>query len=60
MTQQQAADVLGVSQQIVSQDLQRNIVYTPKVCKPPRKVIQYKISQYTKPETAAQKIRDVS
>ena len=29
-----------------------------KDCTPKRKVIQYKISQYTKPETAAVKIRD--
>ena len=58
MTQQQAAEVLGVDQKTISRDLGRNTVMTPKVSKPQRKRIIYQISQYTKPETAAQKIRD--
>lgn len=58
LTQQQIADQLGVSQQRVGQNLQENRVYTQKTSKPPRKVVQYKISQYTTPDTAAQKIRD--
>lgn len=33
--------------------------YTPKTEQKPRKVIQYRISQYTKPETAARRIREV-
>lgn len=54
-TQQAIADELGVSQPTIANDLSENGVYTPKTDKP-RKVIQYKISQYTKPETAAEKI----
>jgi predicted XRE-type DNA-binding protein len=56
-TQQQIADELGVSQQTVSRDLLKKSVYTQKMSKQPRKVVQYKISQYTDPKTAAQKIR---
>jgi len=56
-TQQAIADELGVDQKTVSRDLGNNTVYTPEVPKERRKVIQYKISQYTTPETAAQKIR---
>jgi len=39
----------------VHDDVSGNRVYTPKP-DTPRKVAQYKISQYTKPATAAEKI----
>jgi predicted transcriptional regulator len=56
-TQQQIADELGVTQRTVSTDLEENRVITPKTSKP-RKVIGYRITEYTKPETAAQKLID--
>ena len=60
-TQQQIAEELGVSQQTVSVDLSlpEKEVITLKTGKEPRKVIGYRITQYTKPETAARRIREV-
>jgi len=55
-TQAQIGDMVGLSQGRVAQVLLENRVYTPKT-NTPRKVAQYKISQYTKPATAADKIR---
>jgi len=51
------AEELGVSHTTVRRDreVEQNRVYTQK-CSTPRKVAQYKISQYTKPATAAEKI----
>jgi hypothetical protein len=56
-TQQQVAEAVGCTQGRVSQ-LLKNGVYTPKINnpKPKRQVLQYKITQYTKPETAAKRI----
>ena len=55
MTQQAIADELGVSQRTVSDDLlAEKSVMTQKTAKP-RKAA-YQISEYTKPETAAEKI----
>lgn len=55
MTQQAIADELGVSQRTVSDDLlAEKSVMTQKTAKP-RKAV-YQISEYTKPETAAEKI----
>jgi transcriptional antiterminator len=55
MTQQAIADELGVSDRTVRSDLkaEEKSVMTQKPSAP-RKVTQYKISEYTKPETAAQ------
>jgi hypothetical protein len=53
------AEELGVSQRTVSDDLAENRVITEKPAKEPRKVIGYRITQYTKPETAARRIREV-
>lgn len=55
-TQQQIADEFGVSSRTVIRDIQgdKNSVYTPKVSQS-RDVTQYNITEYTKPETAAQK-----
>ena len=60
-TQQEIAEELGVSQQTVSSDLSlpEKEVITPKAGKEPRTVIGYRITQYTKPETAARRIREV-
>jgi len=58
-TQQQIADELGVSRRTVNSDISaENTVQTPKPAQEKRKVIQYTITQYTTPETAANKIRD--
>lgn len=51
-TQQQIAEELGVSAKTVQRDSDRNTVITEKVSST-RKVIGYRITQYTKPETAA-------
>ena len=59
MTQQAIADEVGKAQQTVSDVLTGKQVRTPKTGKPKRKVIRYEISQYTKPETAARRIREV-
>ena len=58
-TQQEIAEVLGVDQKTISRDLGRNEVITQKMPKEPRTVIGYRITQYTKPETAARRIREV-
>ena len=58
MTQQQIADRLGVNQRTVSSDLEEKSVMTQKVSKEPRRRGVYQISQYTKPSTAAAKIRE--
>jgi len=60
-TQQQIADALGVSRRTVCSDLDcaENTVITQKPAQQPRKVIGYRITQYTKPETAAKRIRDI-
>ena len=55
-TQREIAEELGVSQKTVSNALVKKSVYTQKITKEKRKVKQYKISQYTQPETAAAKI----
>jgi predicted transcriptional regulator len=61
LTQQEIADELGVHRNTVNSDLcTKNEVYTKEIVhKEPRKVTQYKISQYTKPEVAAKKIREI-
>ena len=60
MTRRQIADELGVHRNTVSSDLcTKNEVITEKVVHTPRKVIGYRITQYTKPKTAAIRIRDV-
>lgn len=57
MTQQAIADELGVSRRTVNSDMcAEKSVMTQKPAQP-RKAV-YQISEYTKPETAAQKIRD--
>ena len=48
--------MVGLSQRRVGQILEENRVRTPKTSNP-RKTIRYEISQYTKPATAAEKIR---
>ena len=58
-TQQEIAEVLGVSQRTVSDDLAEKPVITEKPAKEPRKWIQYTIRNTTKPETAARRIREV-
>jgi len=58
LTQQKIAEALGVSRPTVAADLSENTVMTPKSDKEPRKTTVYQISQYTMPETAAEKIRD--
>ena len=55
-TQQQVADEVGISRNRISEIVSEKSVYTPKT-DTKRKTVQYKISQYTTPETAAQKIR---
>ena len=45
-----------MSQKTVSSDLVEKEVMTQKTTKERRKPIVYEISQYTKPETAAEKI----
>ena len=64
MSQRQIAEALGVSHQTIGRDVvvQKTSVHSkdgPPEEKPKRKVVQYKISQYTKPETAARRIREV-
>lgn len=57
MTQQAIADELGVHRNTIASDLcTEKSVRTQKTVQP-RKA-RYEISEYTKPETAAQKIRD--
>jgi DNA-binding CsgD family transcriptional regulator len=58
-TQREIAEELGVDQKTISRDLGKNTVITEKMPKEPRKVIGYRITQYTKPETAARRIRDI-
>ncbi len=52
------AEELGVSYETIRRDraLSQNRVITPKV-DTPRKTVGYRITEYTKPETAAEKIR---
>jgi len=57
-TQREAAAELGVDRSTVSRDVCRDEVITPKMHSK-REVVGYRITQYTKPETAAQKIRDI-
>ena len=57
-TQGEIAEELGVSAKTVQRDSDRNTVITEKVSST-RKVIGYRITQYTKPETAARRIREV-
>ena len=59
MTQQQIADAVGVHRNTVSSDLNQCTEKSVQTEKPvqPRKVTQYTVTQYTKPETAAEKIR---
>jgi hypothetical protein len=59
LTQQEIADQVGVSQQRVAQIIQEKTVITEKTCKPKREIKGYRITSYTKPETAAQKIIDI-
>jgi len=56
MTQAQAGEVLGVSQQTVGRGLSRNDVITHKVDNTKRTQIQLTIRASTAPETAARKI----
>jgi predicted transcriptional regulator len=56
-TQQETADMLGVSQPTVVNDLSRNTDMPKKVDKP-RVRITYQIQSGTKPETAAKKIKE--
>jgi len=56
LTQQQAAEQLGVSRRTVSDDVARNSIATDKPAKP--KWFGYSITKYTTPQTAANKIRD--
>ena len=60
-TQREIAEELGVSVPTVKRDARgHKSGYNPKNDpKPPRKVIGYRITQYTKPETAARRIREV-
>ena len=58
-TQREIAEELGVSQRTVSDDLAEKNVRTQKPAKEPRQRIRYEITQYTKPETAARRIREV-
>jgi hypothetical protein len=58
-TQREIAEELGVDQKTISRDLGKNTVITEKMPKEPRKVVGYRITQYTKPETAARRIREV-
>jgi len=53
------AEELGVSQPTVHADLSEKNVRTQKPDKEPRQRTRYEISQYTKPETAARRIREV-
>ena len=57
--QQQIADAVGVHRNTVSSDLNQcteKTVMTEKTVQPTKKTV-YQINQYTKPETAAEKIR---
>ena len=56
MTQQAIADEVGISQKTVSNILSDKSVITEKLLK--REILRYTVSSYTKPETAAAKIRD--
>ena len=55
-TQTEIGERVGLSQGRVAQVLLENRVRTPKTNNP-RKTVRYEISQYTKPATAAEKIR---
>jgi orotate phosphoribosyltransferase-like protein len=57
-TQREIAEELGVARTTLWRDGCRNDVITEK-SQQPRKVIGYRITQYTKPETAARRIREV-
>jgi DNA-binding XRE family transcriptional regulator len=60
MTQREIAGELGVSRPTVAADLMsEKSVRTPKPDKEPRQRTHYEITQYTKPETAAKRIREV-
>ena len=59
MTQREIADELKVSQPTVVNYLSEKKCTLKKADKPKRKVTQYKISQYTKPETAVKKIIEI-
>ena len=60
MTQQDIADELGVHRNTVVSDLcTENSVITPKIVQEKRKVVGYRITEYTKAEVAAVKIRDI-
>ena len=56
LTQREIAEELGVSRPTIASDLSEKSVRTEKTDKAKRKVKRYEISQYTKPETAANKI----
>lgn len=60
-TQQEIAEELGVSRRTVCSDLDcaEKPVMTEKPAQQPRQRITYQITQYTKPETAARRIREV-
>lgn len=59
-TVREIAGETGVSIGTAHSDVcSENSEYTQKTEQSPRKVIQYRISQYTKPETAARRIREV-
>ena len=58
MTQQAIADEVGLAKSTVNDICSGKQVATQKTEQPKRKWIGYAITQYTKPETAAQKIRD--
>lgn len=52
-TQREIAEELGVSRPTIAADLMsENEVITPKPDKPPRKVIGYRITQYTNPASS--------
>lgn len=57
-TQAEIAGEVGLSQNRVSEIVSENSVITQKTDKPKRTIDGYRITQYTKPETAAAKIRE--
>lgn len=58
-SRQQRADILGVHRSTLWRDGCKKPVITEKMQHKPRKVIGYRITQYTKPETAAMRLREV-
>ena len=54
---QKVADLFGITKQRVGQISKENSVMTPKTLQEPRKRTVIQLSHYTKPTTAAQKIR---